>query len=256
MEEKKKIYLGLDVSTTTIGICLLEDDGSKFGKILELTHINPNVPKKTKDAEKLYLKKKSFSEFIERYKDYGISNVIIEEPLMRSNNVLTVSTLLRFNGMISDCIYNELGIIPEYISSYDARKYSFPELMGARKYGKDDIQYTYKKIFKEIKKSQYVLFGSYPWEIDKKSVMQQKVADIFPNIEWIYDNKGELKKENFDATDSYVCLLGWLNRDRYGELNFSTEIIGESNDGKGTIEINYIVKYWDREENRTTFVTV
>ena len=34
-----QILLGLDVSTKTIGICLLEDDGSEYGKILELTHI-------------------------------------------------------------------------------------------------------------------------------------------------------------------------------------------------------------------------
>lgn len=256
MENDRKIYLGLDVSTQCIGVCILEDDGSQYGKILELTHINPKVPKKTKESEKLYLKKKSFSEFIERFKDYGITNVVIEEPLMRSNNVLTVSTLLRFNGMISDCVYSELGVIPEYISSYDARKYSFPELMGARKYGKNDKQYTYKKILKEIKTSQYVLFGSYPWEIDKKTIMQQKVSDIFPSIEWLYDKKGELKKENFDAVDSYVCLLGWINKQKYGELTFSTEIVGESNDGNGNVEIRYKVKYWDKEEDRTTFVAL
>ena len=33
MENKKSnIILGLDVSTQTIGVCLLEDDGSEFGK--------------------------------------------------------------------------------------------------------------------------------------------------------------------------------------------------------------------------------
>jgi hypothetical protein len=69
-----------------------------------------------------------FEEFIEKYKDIGIDHVIIEEPLISSNNSITVSTLLRFNGMISDCIYNVLGIVPDYISSYDARKYSFPDL--------------------------------------------------------------------------------------------------------------------------------
>ena len=256
MRNNKRIILGLDISTTTIGICLLEDDGSEYGKIVELTHINPKVSSKIKGIEQLFLKKKIFEEFLVKYKDFGIDNVVIEEPLLRSNNVNTVSTLLRFNGMVSDCIYDTLGIVPQYISSYDAREYSFPELMSIRKYGKDEKQYPYSKIKKEIRDCKLVLFGGYPWTIDKKTVLQGKVAEIFPDIEWLYDKKGELKKENFDACDAYVALLGWLNRERNGELSFSSEIISESNDGNGNIEIQYIVKYWDKEEERKTYVDI
>ena len=256
MRNNKRIILGLDISTTTIGICLLEDDGSEYGKIVELTHINPKVSSKIKGIEQLFLKKKIFEEFLVKYKDFGIDNVVIEEPLLRSNNVNTVSTLLRFNGMVSDCIYDTLGIVPQYISSYDAREYSFPELMSIRKYGKDEKQYPYSKIKKEIRDCKLVLFGGYPWTIDKKTVLQGKVAEIFPDIEWLYDKKGELKKENFDACDAYVALLGWLNRERNGELSFSSEIISESNDGNGNIEIHYIVKYWDKEEERKTYVDI
>ena len=123
MRNDNRIILGLDISTTTIGVCLLEDDGSEYGKIIELTHINPKVSSKIKGIEQLFLKKKIFEEFLVKYKDFGIDNVIIEEPLLRSNNVNTVSTLLRFNGMVSDSVYNMLGIVPQYISSYDAREY-------------------------------------------------------------------------------------------------------------------------------------
>ena len=250
----EKIYLGLDVSTACIGISIIIDDGSDYGKIVELTHINPKVSSKIKGIEQLFLKKKTFEDFLIKYKDFGIDEVIIEEPLLRSNNVNTVSTLLRFNGMISDCVYNVLGVIPEYISSYDARKYSFPDLMAIRKYGKDEKAYPFNKIKKEIKDAKFVLFGSYPWTIDKKTVMQQKVAELFPDIEWLYDKKGDLKKQNFDACDSYIAVLGYINKSKHGELEFSTEIIGESNDGKGTIEIVYDVKYWDKVEERKTFV--
>ena len=250
------IILSLDVSTTTIGICLLEDDGSEYGKILELTHINPKPPRKTNNEEKIYIKKKMFKEFIQKYKDLNITNVIIEEPLMRSNNILTVSVLLRFNGMISDCIYEELGVVPQYISSYDARKYSFPELMSIRKYGKNEQQYPFSKIEKEIKEGKFVLFGSYPWMIDKKVVIQEKVSEIFPNVTWIYNKNGELKKENYDASDAYVAVLGWLNKKRYGELNFESELIEESNDGNGSVEITYNVKYWDKCVERKTYVNV
>lgn len=255
-KEGKKVLLGLDVSTACIGISIVIDDGSEYGKIVELTHINPKVPNKIKGIEQLFLKKKIFEDFLIKYKDFGIDEVIIEEPLLRSNNVQTVSTLLRFNGMVSDCVYNVLGIVPQYISSYDAREYSFPELMSIRKYGKDEKQYEFSKIYKEIKNCKLVLFGGYPWTIDKKTVIQGKVSEKFPDIEWLYDKKGELKKENFDACDAYVALLGWLNKQRYGELEFSCEIIGEANDGKGTREIVYNIKYWDKVEERRTYVQI
>ena len=255
-KEGKEIYLGLDVSTACIGISIIVDDGSDYGKIIELTHISPKVSSKIKGIEQLFLKKKIFEEFLIKYKDFGIDHVVIEEPLLRSNNVNTVSTLLRFNGMVSDCVYNILGIVPNYISSYDAREYSFPELMSIRKYGKDEKQYEYSKIHKEIKDCKLVLFGGYPWTIDKKTVIQGKVADVFPDIEWLYNKKEELKKENFDACDAYVAVLGFMNKKRFGELSFSSEIVGESNDGKGTREIAYTVKYWNREETRKTYVSV
>ncbi len=255
MKNDKKVYLGCDVSTQTIGFCILIDDGSEYGKIVELTHINPKVPTKTKGIEQLFLKKKIFEEFLIKYKDFGIDEVIIEEPLLRSNNVNTVSTLLRFNGMVSDCVYNVLGIVPQYISSYDAREYSFPELMSIRKYGKNEKQYEFSKIYKEIKDCKLVLFGGYPWTIDKKTVIQGKVSEIFPDIEWLYNKKGELKKENFDACDAYVAVLGFLNKQRFGKLEFSSEIIGESNDGNGTREISYNIRYWNKKEVRKTYIS-
>ena len=76
-------------------------------------------------------------EFLEKYSDIDISRVIIEEPLVSSNNVNTVATLLRFNGMICRSVFEVLNIVPEFISSYDARKYGFPELMGVRKLKKN-----------------------------------------------------------------------------------------------------------------------
>lgn len=250
-----KIAMGLDISTACIGVCILIDDGSDYGKIAELTHINPKVPSKIKGIEQLFLKKKIFEEFILKYKDFGIDEVIIEEPLLRSNNVNTVSTLLRFNGMVSDCVYNVLGIVPVYISSYNAREYSFPELMSIRKYGKDEKQYPSKKILKEIEDCKLVLFGGYPWTIDKKTVIQGKVSDLFPSIEWLYDKKGELKKENFDACDAYVAVLGYLNMQKHGELDFKVEILKVKSSAGKPISVDYNVNYWDRKEHRTTYIS-
>lgn len=243
-----KLALGLDISTTTIGVCLLLDDGTDYGKIIELTHISPKISSKIKGIEQLFLKKKVFEEFIQKYKDLEIDIVVIEEPLLRSNNVNTVSTLLRFNGMISECVYNIWNVVPEYISSYDARKYSFPELMSIRKYGKNEQLYDKKKIIKEIENSKYVLFGSYPWTIDKKTILQQKVSEIFPEIPWITNKNGELKKENFDATDSYVACLGYMKKHKYGEPKFQTSDVKINEN-----YVEYFVNYWDKKDKRTTF---
>lgn len=245
MEKEKDIIMGLDISTTCIGICLMEyDNDQPYGKIIELTHVNPKVYKKSK-TEALFLKKKIFEEeFLLKWKDKGIKRVIIESPLLQSNNVNTVGTLLQFNGMVSDCIYNILGIVPEYISSYDARKYSFPELMSIRKYDKNGEQYKNEKIINAIKKKKFVLFGSYPWDIDKKTVIQGKVSEIFPDINWLYDKKQELKKENFDACDAYVACLGVLNKEKYGEIEFTIPKIEYNNN-----IITFTKNYWNRSEN-------
>ena len=133
MNKENNLILGLDVSTKTIGIALFEDLGDG-GKLKLLTHVTPNIkPKPKSSIQMLFEKARIFDEeFLHKYSNVGISKVIIEEPLVRSNNVNTVATLLRFNGMIARSVYDTLNIIPEFISSYDARKYGFPELMDFR----------------------------------------------------------------------------------------------------------------------------
>jgi len=94
--------LGLDISTKTIGIALFEDFGNK-GTLRLLHHVTPVVkPKPQSKMQELFEKVTIFEdEFLKKYKDIGITKVVIEEPLLRSNNVNTVATLLRFNGIIS-----------------------------------------------------------------------------------------------------------------------------------------------------------
>lgn len=249
-----KIVLSLDVSTTTIGICILLDDGSDYGKIIELTHISPKVSSKIKGIESLFLKKRIFEEYIKKFKDIEIDEAVIEEPLVRSNNINTCAVLLRFNGMISDSIYEIFGVVPNYISSYDARKFSFPELMSVRKYDKKGEQYDYPNILKKIKEAKLVLFGGMDWDISKKYVMQQKVSEIFPDIEWIYDKKGELKKQNFDAVDAYVAVLGYINKNKHGELNFKTKNINSTFDGDRPKSIEYDIDYWGKTLHRVTYI--
>lgn len=199
--------LGLDVSTKTIGISLFDSNG----KLILLTHVTPKVKgiDNLSDIEVLIKKAQVFEEdFLEKYADEDIEKVIIEEPLLGSNNVYTMATLIRFNGMISRSVYETLNVVPEFISSYDSRKYAFPELMEKRTVNKKGIAYTEK----EIEKSKPVLFGAYPFDIDKKMVIWEKVATLEPQIVWFYDKNHKLKKENFDMTDAYACVRGAMRK--------------------------------------------
>lgn len=198
--------LGLDVSTKTIGIALFEEDG----KLLELTHITPKIkPIPESKLELLFKKVDAFERLLTRYIELDIEKVVIEEPLLNSNNVYTVGTLLKFNGMISKMVSEVLNVIPDFISSYDARAYSFPELMQIRTHNKKGEPYTEK----EISKKKPVLFGNHDWKVDKKMVIWEKVADLEPQIVWEYTKNNTLKKENFDMTDSYACVRALMCRD-------------------------------------------
>jgi len=204
------MILGLDVSTKTIGIALFEDNGES-GKLKLLHHVTPKVkPQPESKMEELFKKANIFEEeFLNKYADVGITRVIIEEPLLRSNNVNTVATLLRFNGMVSRSVYSVLGLVPDYISSYDSRAFAYPELMQIRTKNKKGEPYKEA----ELKRKKPVLFGGYAWDVDKKMVAWEKVADLEPQITWLYTNKGTLKKENFDMTDAYTCVRAAMKRD-------------------------------------------
>jgi hypothetical protein len=237
----KEIILALDISTSCIGASLLLNEPNKELTIIKISHVAPKLDKKIKGPETLFLKKQIFEEeFLSQYSNFGITDVVIEEPLISSNNSFTVSTLLRFNGMISDGIYNKLNIVPSYISSYDARKYAFPELMGIRKYNKKGEIYDKKTIISNLKNNNLTLFSDFQWDIDKKYILWNKVCEQYPNIEWIYNKKDELIKENFDMSDSVVCGLAYINKEKYGELNpiITTYEMNDPN----TIE--YEFKYW------------
>ena len=183
--------LGLDVSTRTIGWALFD---IKTQELLELTHVSPR-PKVDKDEDKLkelILKSEIFAEKLKEYKDLGIVRVVIEEPLMNSNNVYTIQTLLRFNSFVFKEIYNILGIVPEFISTYNSRKFAFPHLVQQNDKGK------------------FVLFGGLPKDIDKKVVIWELVAKREPQILWQYTKNNTLKKENYDQTDAYCAALGLM----------------------------------------------
>jgi hypothetical protein len=182
--------LGLDVSTKVIGWALFDIESKS---LLELTHVSPR-PKPTTDSkiEDLILKSGVFKEKLMNYVGMGITKVIIEEPLLNSNNVWTVGILMRYNTLICKEIYDVLGVIPEFISTYNSRKFAFPHLVQPNDKGK------------------HVLFGGFAKDTDKKVIIWELVAKREPQITWQYTKNNTLKKENYDMSDSYTCVLGYM----------------------------------------------
>jgi len=197
IEEKIKLFknkpkiLGLDISTKVIGSALFDITGSD---LLELTHFSPKIkPQPVDKIEEMIKKADEFKKHLINYKNLGIVKIVIEEPLLNSNNIFTVGTLLRYNTLILKACYDELGVLPTFISTYNSRKYAFPGLVGPNAKGRN------------------VLFGGYPKDIDKKQVVWDNVNILFPEIKWLYDKKGKLKKENFDMSDAVTVVIGAIN---------------------------------------------
>ena len=182
------------MSTKTIGWALFD---IQSGELLELTHVSPvPKPKEENKIKELLLKSEIFRSKLLDYKDLGITKVVIETPLLNSNNIYTIQTLLRFNTLITKEIYDVLQIVPDFISTYDSRKFAFPELV------------------KENDKGKFVLFGGLPKDIDKKQIIWELVAKREPQITWQYTRNNTLKKENYDQTDAYCCVLGYMKQEK------------------------------------------
>lgn len=223
-----KIVLGLDISTKCVGISCCYVNNDVVTPII-VTHMRPKIPTKITGIEALFLKCNLFMEALENLlvtnklydketKKTALTNIVIEEPLLSSNNEYTVGTLLRYNGMVALEVYKLTHIIPEFISSYDARKYGVPSLMAVRKFKKNGESYPENKIKKAINNNELVLFGAYPFDCAKKFILWNYISDKYPEINWVYNKKNELKDENFDASDSLICVMGYVNKCKYGDM--------------------------------------
>ena len=90
MQKEPEFILSLDVSTSTIGIALFELETKK---LVLLHHVSPKVkPLPDNKMEELFKKVEIFeNEFLCNYYNFGIKKVVIEEPLLQSNNVYTIT---------------------------------------------------------------------------------------------------------------------------------------------------------------------
>ena len=189
MENKNiKYSLGLDISTSIIGMCLFKE--SKFFKFyyLDLT--------KTKC---IFAKSNLFEKMIsEIYSEYNFSNIYIEDTLQSFSRGLssakTLMTLSRFNGIVSYITHNISGLIPDYINVNTARK-----TLGIKIDKNSNID----------KKEQVLLWVDN--DLQKKYVWPKKTISRGKNI-------GVVKFEKFcyDMSDAYViCKAGIIINEQY-----------------------------------------
>ena len=75
--------------------------------------------------------------------------------------------------------------------------------------------------------------------------MMNMVNDMYCNekIPWEYGKNGELKKENYDACDSLICALAYVNINRYG---VDKPIVEEYSVSENNTEytITYTTRIW------------
>jgi hypothetical protein len=160
------LILGLDISTSITGITLLDDNG-------EVKVMNAIDTRKYKNFfQKAEAVKKVLTDLSNSYK---VEEIFIEQSLQsfRSgfSSAKTLSTLSRFNGIVSWMCYSLWSLEPQYLAATSARK-----LCGIK-----------------IPKGEKA-----------KPVVLQYVLDNEPTFVVEYTKHGNPKPDSFDRADSWV----------------------------------------------------
>lgn len=190
--EKQKVYLAFDISTTCIGISLFDETGN----LIEINHLVLKTDNDVKTEFRYLIKSNFFKDYIQKYKDYDVIDIFIEDPLLGSNNIFTASLLLKFNGICTYILHNEFTVLPKHISVYEVRKSMCPEFIKINKKGEETL--------------------SFPKDLDKKEYIQNKISKMYPDLQWVLDKKGKFSKYNYDISDSIAVGLVMLKN--YGIL--------------------------------------
>jgi hypothetical protein len=112
------MILGLDVSSSMIGIVLLEKDGT----LKKQSKIQLNRAKIKDEYDKI----DTIKEHLKEYLEYKIEKIRVEAPLVGfgkgKSTAGTLAILNRFNGITCTLLYETFGIKPELVFAATARK--------------------------------------------------------------------------------------------------------------------------------------
>lgn len=180
------IILGLDVSTSVTGVCVVDSDVQPDDNG---THILVLEAIEFKGCKTLWDKADRVSEYLAdmvrgSFEDRSRmplcpDRIVLEEPLMGfrpgMSSAQTISTLMRFNGIVSYIARNVFKAEPEYIGSAHARK-----LCG-------------------IKLQRTALGGP-----QKEQVFAHMAANDLKHVLWPLKKSGKVVDWSRDACDAYV----------------------------------------------------
>lgn len=194
------IILGLDVSTSCTGVCVVDsnvqlDDKGSHILLLDTIGFKGCITLWDKaDVVSAYLNTIQFGRGISRTavqqtndKVITVDRVAVEEPLMGfqagMSSAHTITQLMRFNGIVSFISRNTFKVEPEYIGAAHARK-----LCG----------------IKMVKKA---VGGP-----QKEQVFKHMSENDLKHVVWPTKKSGKLQEWSRDATDAYViaraaCLM-------------------------------------------------
>jgi len=170
------MILGLDISTSITGATVLNESG-------EVMFCEAWDFRNKKYFPTLFEKGYEIKELLYQLKrEYDITSVYIEQSLQsfRSgfSSAKTLSTLSRFNGIVSWLCYEVFDLKPEYIAATSARKRCGITIPKGTK---------------------------------AKQVVIQYIIDNVPDVPINYTKHGNPKPQCFDMADSWVIAqAGWF----------------------------------------------
>jgi len=184
---KKVKYIGLDISTSIIGICFLDANND----LIDLDSINL---KKIKCIfEKSNFTKNAFKSYKDKYDFEEDINIFIEEAFQSFSSgfssAKTLSQLNRFNGIVSYLSNQIFNTVPLYVNVNSARK------SLQIKINKKLPINTKEQIFQWVRN-----------DIKEDIVWPEKILKSGPN-------KGLVKFDEscYDMSDAYViCKAGFI----------------------------------------------
>lgn len=177
------MILGLDVSTSTVGYCVLDQNTKRFdrGRVVSIHAIDL-----TKEKE-FWSKVDELERRLSCIRaDHGTMDaVIVEEPLMRfaagMSSASTISTLMRFNGITCHLVRKTFGVDPTMLSAATARKACGVRLLSRSKAGSQ-----------------------------KDQVFNHMCAADLKDVVWPRKRGGNVVDWAKDATDAYVIATGHI----------------------------------------------
>jgi len=176
------VILGLDVSTSVVGVCVIESTippDDKGSHILLLDRIEFKGCKTLCDKANAVQAYVGWLQCGGRLGYFSSIRIVLEEPLMGfrpgMSSAQTISTLMRFNGIVSYIAYSTFKQEPEYIGAAHARK-----LCG-------------------VKLQRTGIAGP-----QKEQVFAHMAANDLRFVQWPTKKNGKIVDWSRDACDAYV----------------------------------------------------